>query len=48
VPRRIRIACGKTTAVLLRLHYVRIQREALGFSRHDELDAHYSVPSRRP
>lgn len=30
--------------VLLRLHYVRIQREALGFSRHTELDEHYPVP----
>lgn len=29
---------------LLRLHYVRIQREALGFVRHEELEAHYPVP----
>jgi len=30
--------------VLLRLHYLRIQREALGFLRHDELERHYPVP----
>jgi len=33
--------------VLLRLHYVRIQREALGFTRHTELDDHYPVPPRK-
>jgi len=33
--------------VLVRLHYVQIQREALGFTRHTELDAHYPVPSRK-
>jgi hypothetical protein len=32
---------------LLRLHYVQIQREALGFTRHAELYAHYPVPSRK-
>jgi hypothetical protein len=30
--------------VLERLLYVRIQREALGFVQHDELDRHYPVP----
>jgi hypothetical protein len=30
--------------VLQRLLYVRIQREALGFVQHDELDRHYPVP----
>ena len=34
--------------VLLRLHYVQIQREALGFTRHTELDEHYPVPARKP
>jgi hypothetical protein len=34
--------------VLLRLHYVQIQREALGFTRHTELDEHYPVPPRKP
>src|SRR3954466_11907814 len=33
--------------VLLRLHYVQIQREALGFSRHDQLAEHYLVPPRK-
>jgi hypothetical protein len=33
--------------VLLRLHYVQIQREALGFTRHDELDTHYPVPPKK-
>jgi hypothetical protein len=33
--------------VLLRLHYVRIQRAALGFSRHTQLEEHYPVPPRR-
>ncbi len=37
----------KREDVLLRLHYVRIQREALGFLRHEELDKHYPVPSKR-
>lgn len=32
---------------LLRLHYLRIQREALGFTRHDELEAHYPVPPKK-
>jgi hypothetical protein len=33
--------------VLLRLHYVQIQREALGFTRHDELERHYPVPPKK-
>ena len=33
--------------LLLRLHYLRIQREALGLLRHDELDRHYPVPPKR-
>jgi hypothetical protein len=33
---------------LLRLHYVQIQREALGFTRHDELERHYPVPPKKP
>jgi len=33
--------------VLLRLHYVRIQREALGFTRHTELEQHYPVPPKK-
>ena len=32
--------------VLLRLHYLRIQREALGLFRHEELDRHYPVPAK--
>jgi hypothetical protein len=32
---------------LLRLHYVRIQREALGFVRHEELEEHYRVPPKK-
>lgn len=32
---------------LLRLHYLRIQREALGLLRHEELDRHYPVPPKR-
>lgn len=32
---------------LLRLHYVQIQREALGFTRHDELERHYPVPPKK-
>lgn len=33
--------------VLLRLHYVQIQREALGLMRHTELEKHYPVPPRK-
>ncbi|HET7545116.1 MAG TPA: hypothetical protein VFK05_34865 [Polyangiaceae bacterium] len=33
--------------VLLRLHYIEIQREALGFTRHGELHEHYPVPPRK-
>ena len=30
--------------VLLRLYYIEVQREALGFTRHTELNARYPVP----
>jgi hypothetical protein len=33
--------------VLLRLNYVQIQREALGFTRHDELERLYPIPPRK-
>ena len=32
---------------MLRLHYVCIQREALGFFHHEELDRYYPVPPKR-
>lgn len=32
---------------LVRLRYLKIQREALGLRRHDELDRYYPVPSRK-
>ncbi len=32
--------CASTT--------LQIQREALGFTRHTELDEHYPVPARKP
>jgi len=33
--------------VLLRLYYLQVQREALGFTRHTELHARYPVPPRK-
>lgn len=33
--------------VSLRLHYLKIQREALGFTRHTELDERYPLPPRK-
>ncbi len=30
-----------------RIHFLKIQREALGFLKHDEVDRHYPVPERR-
>jgi len=33
--------------VLLRLYYVQVQREALGFTHHTELHAQYPVPPRK-
>ena len=33
--------------VLGRLHYIEVQREALGFTRHTELHARYRVPPRK-
>ncbi|HEX2671536.1 MAG TPA: hypothetical protein VHM25_11725 [Polyangiaceae bacterium] len=33
--------------VLLRLYYIQVQREALGFTRHHELYARYPVPPRK-